>query len=435
MTIEQRVHNYLKDQGLSHEDIQLETFIKEFHQDMDAGLAGEKSSMAMLPTYIRGVTELPRNEKVIVLDAGGTNFRAALVHFDEEGRAQVEHFRKTSMPGFDREVGILEFYERLVDHFADFADQAQKIGFCFSYPAEITPDHDAIPIFFTKEIKASQVLGKSIKENLQKTLAAKGLKSDHELVVVNDTVSTLLTAMLNRPGREYSAYIGFILGTGINGCYLERQDRIKKSKPCSLNEQIINTECGSYENFPRGKADEAFDRTTKVPGRYYLEKVSSGAYFGPLCTIALRQAAQDGLFSDELCRNLQELPDLQTKDADGYLNHPQNPKNPLVKALQSGTIEDKEGVFWFIDGLLERAAKIMSGTLAALVLRNPGGESPLHPVCMNVDGTTFYAYYRFQCRVQKYLDKWLTRQKGRYYEIIRVDDAPLLGAAMAALTQ
>jgi len=434
MTIKKRVEQYLKEQGLFYEAIDLDRFVKDFHHEMEKGLKADASSLAMIATYIEGNPEIPRGRKVIVLDAGGTNLRAALVSFDQSGEPVIENFRKRRMPGYDREVSKEEFYGIMVDHFAEFADQADSIGFCFSYPAEIQPDKDAIPTLFTKEIKASEVLGESIRDNLHAMLKSKGLKADHKVVVLNDTVATLLTGMSSRPGREYDGYVGYILGTGLNGCYLEKNKRIPKVDIKDDKSQVINTECGCFAHFPRGKADKDFDATTVCPGNYYLEKVSSGGYFGPLCSVVLQEAVEKDLFSDKAAAALKKLPVLKTLYPDNFLHNPQEEKNPLVEALKEGSEEDREILYWLIDGLLERAAKVIAGSLAALVLRNEGGHSPLHPVCLTVDGTTFYAYKNFRSRVESYLDAILVDKHQRYYEIIRVEDAPLLGAAIAALT-
>lgn len=434
MTIKKRIEQYLKEQNLYYGSIDLEAFIQDFHEEMDKGLAAETSSLAMIATYIEGDPHIPRERKVIVLDAGGTNLRAALVSFDSKGAPVIEHFRKIRMPGYDREVSKEEFYGIMVDHFADFADQANSIGFCFSYPAEIMPDRDAIPTIFTKEIKASEVLGESIRDNLHAVLKAKGLKADHKVVVLNDTVATLLTGMSSHPGREYDGYVGYILGTGLNGCYLEQNRKIPKISMDNDSSQVINTECGCFAHFPRGKADEVFDATTVCPGNYYLEKVSSGGYFGPLCSVVIKEAIEKGLFSHKAAAALEKLPVLETLYPDNYLHNPQGENNPLVDAMKEGSEEDREVLYWLLDGLLERAAKVISGSLAALVLRNDGGRNPLHPVCLTVDGTTFYAYKGFRSRVESYLDAILVEKHQRYYEIIRVEDAPLLGAAIAALT-
>ena len=86
------------------------TTCEVFLSEMDKGLAGRKSSLAMLPTYIDIERELPRDKPVIVMDAGGTNFRVATVTFAPDGPAEITDFKVYPMPGIAAEVGKEEFF-------------------------------------------------------------------------------------------------------------------------------------------------------------------------------------------------------------------------------------------------------------------------------------------------------------------------------------
>ena len=75
-----------------HEQVDMEKAYQHFIDDMNKGLNGVDSSLQMIPTFIESNNEIPVNRKVIVLDAGGTNFRVALIHFDDDKK--VEHLLK-----------------------------------------------------------------------------------------------------------------------------------------------------------------------------------------------------------------------------------------------------------------------------------------------------------------------------------------------------
>ena len=51
---------------------------------MKNGLEGKESSLLMLPTYIEAEGAVKPNEPVVAIDAGGTNFRAAKIYFDDK---------------------------------------------------------------------------------------------------------------------------------------------------------------------------------------------------------------------------------------------------------------------------------------------------------------------------------------------------------------
>ena len=64
-----------------------------------------------------------------------------LVTFNN-GVAEISDFQKVGMPGAKKEVSKKEFFSILADNIQRFMGKSKKIGFCFSYAAEITPDHD-----------------------------------------------------------------------------------------------------------------------------------------------------------------------------------------------------------------------------------------------------------------------------------------------------
>ena len=61
------------------------------------------------------------------------------------------------------------------------------------------------------------------------------------------------------------------------------------------------------------------------------------------------------------------------------------------------------------------------------------GPGPLEPFCITIDGSAYSGYHRFAHRVDYYLRPFLT-ERNAYYETVHVEDAPLIGAAAAALT-
>ena len=82
----------------------------------------------------------------------------------------------------------------------------------------------------------------------------------------------------------------------------------------------------------------------------------------------------------------------------------------------------------------ERAAVLAAVNIAAAIIKTGAGKDPESPVCVNVDGSTYYRTLTadFQQRVQSEL-KILLEPRNLSYEFVRVDDSPVIGAAVAAL--
>ena len=135
-----KVERFLRDNRMHHEGIDMAECCDVFIEEMQRGLAGQDSSLAMIPTFIEVDREIPLNKPVIVLDAGGTHVRVATVYFNSSSSPVIEHFKKHPMPGLKHEVGKEEFFQTLAGYAAEIANASRNLGFCFSYPTNMLPN-------------------------------------------------------------------------------------------------------------------------------------------------------------------------------------------------------------------------------------------------------------------------------------------------------
>ena len=70
--MKQKVQDFMSGYRMDCKSIDLDAVCAAFIDEMTAGLTDQGSSLAMIPTYIRMDSVVPRNEKVIVIDAGGS---------------------------------------------------------------------------------------------------------------------------------------------------------------------------------------------------------------------------------------------------------------------------------------------------------------------------------------------------------------------------
>jgi hexokinase len=408
--------------------IRFDGLVADLLSEMEEGLAGRTSSLAMIPTWLAPVERIPAGEPVLAIDAGGTNFRAALVSFGPDGPA-VEGFRSASMPGIAGEIGRDAFFDALAAPVSDLASRARRIGFCFSYPTEILPDHEGRLVYFTKEIRAPEVEGTLVGAGLRDALARAGVRGKLVTVILNDTTATLLAGRLAADDpRQFDGYVGYILGTGTNAAYQE----VSIPKAPGAAEQIVVLESGGFAIRGRGDLDEAFDRTTKDPRRYPCEKMHSGAYLGGLALTVLRAAAREGLFSAPAAAALEKVDTLAAKEVSAFLRRPFDASRPLGAAAADSD-RDRERVYLLLDALVSRAAMLAAGVLAAVVLKSGRGVLASRPVCAAVDGTTWREVPGLAGRAEAILDRHLAAERGRHVRIVLPERAPLMGAAVAAL--
>lgn len=430
-----KVADFLQSYQMYYEDIDMEENVQIFLSEMEKGLTEEGSSLQMIPTYIEVRDKIPVNEKVIAIDAGGTNFRVALITFDKEKKPYIQSYKKVLMPGVNMEVSKETFFKTFADYLSEVINESSRIGFCFSFPTEIFPNKDGRLIDFCKEIKAKEVIGELIGDNLLIAIKKLGYKKDKQVVILNDTVAALLAGNAFSQGRIYDSYIGFILGTGMNCCYVESNRNIKKKPDLEpTKSQIINIETGSYGRGPNGEIDRKYDITTINPGLYTYEKMISGAYFGSLCLETLKTAAKDGLFSSTISQKLFGLKKINIKDVNDYITCPTDSNKTISKIFHQADKNDSATAYFLFDDLIERAARLSAICLSTVVIKSGAGANPCYPVCISAEGATFYKFNSLKARIEAYLDGYLKKRMNRYYQNVKIKNAPLIGAAIAGLT-
>jgi len=419
---------FLSEHKMRAIDIDIQNIIDLFTLDMLNGLAGKESTLRMIPTYIEADNQFLTGVPVLAVDAGGTNFRSALVEFNSQGKLEITKLINSKMPGLEGEITKDEFFKIIAGYVKSNAELADRIGFCFSYPTEILPDKDGRLLQFCKEVQAPEVVGTLIGKNLLETLGMQ----EKQIVLLNDTVATLLAGKSASFGRVYDSYIGFILGTGTNTCYIESNRNISKVKNLDpAKSQIINIESGNFRKVPQTDLDILFDNTTVNPGDYKFEKMFAGGYFGGLCLSTLKSAAKEGVFTSGTSSKILELDDLSSEDLNNFVLKPVSGRGPLISCIMDKA--DELSCIEIIECLIDRAAKLVAANMAAVILKTGKGQSAERPILITIEGTTFYKLYKLRSFFEKYLGEYLSGNGQRYYEFTEVKQSSLVGAALAAL--
>ena len=431
--MQQKTDNFLRKYNMHYDTIDLERETKLFQDQMQTGLRAEKSSLQMIPTFITVIDELPANKEVIVMDAGGTNFRVASVCREESGKMTISNFEKRPMPGTKGLLNASQFFEELADLLETVLKKsdAETVGFCFSFPTEILPGKDGRISGFSKELKVDGAIGQLVGENLNAIITKRGYKPRH-FVLLNDTVATMLGGMTASVDKKYSGYIGYILGTGTNTCYLEKCSNIHKSADAKAMQGLmaINCESGSYDGFAQGEFDKELDKESTAPGTYQMEKMVSGAYQGTSIYKTVRGAVKDGLFSENFSKGFSGFANFTMPQIDMFCADRKGSNDLAVLAPDD---EDNETLFEIIDASFERSARMTAIIFAALILQTENGKNQSEPVCITGEGTSFTKSVLFRPKLNAYIKDYLNDKLGVYCEIISVEDATLCGSTAAAL--
>lgn len=182
------------------------------------------------------------------------------------------------------------------------------LGFTFSFPVRQFGINSGTLIRWTKGFNIPDAVGHDVCALLQSAIDDLHLPV-RVAALVNDTVGTLMARSYTSPG-ETGTMLGAIFGTGTNGAYVEKLDRITKLQKMkdtyydtASGEMIINAEWGSFDNhlsvLPSTVFDRELDDNSNNPGVQMFEKRVSGMFLGEILRRALLALHNDpklGLF-------------------------------------------------------------------------------------------------------------------------------------------
>lgn len=400
-------------------------------EEMKAGLMGKASSLFMIPAYLSAQGQLVEGETAIAIDIGGTNLRTALTRFSG-GCIQILTSDEGPVPGLQNEITKEEFFREIARRLEPYINESSRIGVSFSHAAEILPSRDGRLISFSKEIRVTGSGGMEITKELAQTLYDLEYHANKSYTLLNDTTAVLLGGAAASIGRAYDGYIGFVLGTGMNLCYVEKTAEIKKLEVSYPHEtMIVNTESAYFSRMPTGVIDRELDGTTINPGMSLLEKMTGGRYLGQLILLTLKRAAGDKLLSNGAGTAVLARSELLPPEIDSFLADTHG-RNTLSDMCQ--TEEDRQIFFTVADRLIERAAKLSAMAVAAVMEKTDTGRRTDRPVCIVAEGSTFHKLYSFEEKFNDYVRHYINGVQKRYCHIVKVENATLLGSAYAALT-
>lgn len=294
------------EKALSISQRQILTMASCFQEHMEQGLSGRVSSLKMFPSYLPA----PSSYEVgtfLALDFGGSNARVAVVELKGDGTFLELHklarpllepksghdYRAATVTAeelFDFLAGIIQ--EVLTNSPANLtlnsnASEVVPLGFAFSFPYRQQTIGEGLLLSWNKEVKTSGVVGNDVGKLLSAALVRRGLgKVVLPTAIINDTVTTFLTAAYQDPLVD----IASIIGTGHNTCYVEH------NAPGFDAPVIINTESGNFSAVPEIAYDQRLDQLSSNPGEQRFEKMLSGKYLGELFRLIVLDFSHQGLF-------------------------------------------------------------------------------------------------------------------------------------------
>ncbi|EED19355.1 glucokinase GlkA, putative [Talaromyces stipitatus ATCC 10500] len=306
---------------------QVQRGVDEFLSQMAEGMAKNGTNLSQIPTYVTSVPNGTEKGLYLAVDLGGTNFRVCSINLRGDSTFDLTQ-SKVAIP---RDLMVAPSYKELFkflakqvesflethhnEHFeatvrrrrlTGTTDEYRReeifdLGFTFSFPVHQTSINRGTLIRWTKGFDIPDAVGQDVCLMLQDAINELHLPV-RVAALVNDTVGTLMARSYTSPGKTETV-IGAIFGTGTNGAYVEKLNRLTKlntkGEPAAdaTQQMVINTEWGSFDNnlsvLPNTLYDQQLDAASVNPGIQMFEKRVSGMFLGEILRLAILGLAKD----------------------------------------------------------------------------------------------------------------------------------------------
>lgn len=416
----------------------MQKIIDGFRRDMAKGLAGDDSSLKMIPTYCDMPTGKEKG-RFIALDLGGTNFRVLEVTLKGNRTAGRANIMKFALDKIHITGSAELFFDFLAESVKIFLEKHKlseaamtDLGFTFSFPIQQTGIASGILICWTKGFDAMGVIGKDVVKLLKEAFLRKGVRNINISALVNDTVGTLVA----KSYEDSKCDVGVIIGTGTNACYPEELSRIKKwpRRKDKNARMIINIEWGNFNKLASTPFDRRLDEESDNPGQQILEKMVSGMYLGEISRLVLHDLAAKGSLSCGLIPLLIKKGSFETE----YMSIIEGDRTADLGiagellgrlGLPKSSLKDRRIFKKVCECISSRAARISASCIAAIVTKMNPNLSNRHTIA--VDGSVFEKHPTFSKNMDEAM-KDIFASKSNRIKLVLAKDGSGKGAAIIA---
>jgi len=387
--------------------IELKEIANNLQVKIEEGLKKDGMELSDIPTHINPKDDI-EDGRVLALDWGGTNFRAAVVEFKNGKPSIIEGPKKKLLDkettaGFKRDDLFREM-AATISELKTLNSKVSRIGYCFSYPAASRLNGDAILLRWTKGLNISDMIEKPVGEPLLDYLNTyKGIDAKFtDIKVINDTVACLF-AGLSETG--FDTYMGLIVGTGTNMASLMRHDKIEKLNNKGTALIPVNLESGNFQPPYLTVIDGLVDAMSNNKGQQRFEKAISGGYLGEIFkTVFMHEKIKYNFDGEDLSNALTGNPDNYSKE-----------KVQVARQI------------------CDRSAKLVAASLAGLVQVLVKQDPTTQKIGLAADGSVFWKTPGYKNLVESELKTLLPN--GVSVTILpEMKEPNLSGSAIAALS-
>ncbi|CAB3258720.1 unnamed protein product [Arctia plantaginis] len=411
----------------------LRQVVKVFEDELEHGLRMEPSSLQMENTYVPELPDGTEEGVFLALDLGGTNFRVLLLELraGQLVREQVEQYHINNELRVGTGVALFNFLADCVQDFVmklGMENEEFSLGFTFSFPMKQHSILSGELITWTKSFKCGGLEGVDVAALLQQCLRDRGLNITVR-VLLNDTTGTLVAGAHIDP----QVAIGVILGTGSNGCYMERASRVKHWEAAHdrIKDVCVDIEWGAFGDngcldFIRTEFDNEVDARSLLATSFTFEKYISGKYLGDVLSVTLGGLAKDNLFPAAPIPGSLETQDLSLFEKENCEGEVKRTLEVLREKCGCPTISHTDALVaqHVAHVVSNRSAQLVSVCISTLLRRIDRPH-----VVVAVDGSVFKHHPRIASLMDKYISLLAPKKS---FTLMGAEDGSGKGSALTA---
>lgn len=360
----------------------------------------EKTMLKMLKTYVVIDTDRVLADDYLTIDIGGSNIRISKVKVSEDNISiekmikiplRTKFINYTSSKYTLKQLFIITL--KKIKPFLE-KDKLYTIAATVSFGLASEGKTKAKIIELSKGFELSDTLGEDIYKILTEAIEELELKIIPSLIV-NDCVATLATGRFYNPNAD----IGFIVGTGHNGCFING-DR-----------EIINIESAGFnKDLPLTVFDKKY--LDKIPreAENLFEVLIGGKYLGGIAEVIFNHLVQKEL--------IKEVKEVTTEDLVKVLN-----KENVVKY----SLDQKEVIEEIAKILFERSAKFIVAETFAILMFIDRNLSSKHTIIF--DGSVYEKCEFFRDEISKNFESFFMESANKISHKL-IKDASSIGPAI-----
>ncbi|MBQ9852548.1 MAG: hypothetical protein IJO69_04540 [Ruminiclostridium sp.] len=410
---------------LSEQDMDLRTLTQLFLTQMRISLYGGKSSIPMLPTFLKPFGELPDGQPVAVAEIDDQEVRVSLVTF-QNGKPTITEQDSFPVPGRDYPAPLEDLLFAAAELLEPMLDRAKDVALCLPFPMDYDSKGDACIRRFPGTMDISDYEGRPILAILKEEFSQRGFP-DLNLVAVPQPGAIQLAAAVEKPGQ--SRYQGMVWGTHIAGGFAAPGSMIVRW--LAIPSHLMLMDCGfsSFEQIPFGMADLPKDRDCYAPGLDLLLKAVSTDYIGDTYRLVMLKAAERKLLSFGCSRDFLSLTTMDLASVIEFLNDP----------IEGGTIahfcrepQDREIGLFLANAVLDRPVRLVCAMISAMASFAGIGRDPEAPACLGAFGEAL-EIPPLKDRLENLMQSFTRDVLGHHITLCTGKDMLAVGSAAAAL--